>query len=98
MLFSHIFYTKVVNYKGEGYWSGRMSPQPWHVDTFGIPMRRQLFSEEFICQNARLWESPHQSPYFQEHKAILCVSVQIILFSGPFWEQRKRYFHVLVVV
>ena len=86
MFFSHIFYTKVIYYQGEGYWSGRMSPQTWRVDTFVIPMRRQSFSEEFISQNAALWESPHSSPYFQEHKAILCVSVQIVLNFGPFWE------------
>ena len=80
MLLSHVFYTKIVNHEGEVHPSGCMSPQPWHVDTFIISMWPQSFSEEFICQNARLWESPHRAPYFQKYKAISCVSVQIILF------------------
>ena len=80
MLLSNTFYTKIVNNKGEGNWSGCMSPQPWRVYAFIISMRCKSFSEEFICQKAHLWESPHRAPYFQKYKAIPCVSVQIILF------------------
>jgi hypothetical protein len=77
MFLSNIFYTETVNDEGEGYRSGCMSQQPWRVYTFILSMRRQLFSEEFICQNAHLCESPHRVFYFQKYKAIPCVSVQM---------------------
>jgi len=83
MFLSNIFYTEIVDDEGEGYRSGRMSPQPWRVYTFIKSMRRQSFSKEFILPKCPLVGVPTSCtlfPKIQSHPLRECPNYIVFWF------------------
>jgi hypothetical protein len=82
-IFTDIFYSKIVNDKGEGNRSSLVFPKAGHVHTFSISEWGQLSPKALVCQNASLWEAPHSSLHFDVNVAIVCVLDQIVLLHRP---------------
>ncbi len=59
VLFSHIFYSKIINYQTEGDWSPIVLPETGRFVTLAVTVLCQSFFEEFLRDNACVGKPVH---------------------------------------
>jgi hypothetical protein len=60
----------------------------------------KLFVEQFVRQNACLWEPPNCFSHLQDYmNSEFCnFAVEVILFDDPRWEECNLHFHIFVPI
>jgi hypothetical protein len=61
IIFTDIFYSKIVDDEGEQNRLSLVFLKAGRVHTFSISKWDQLSPKVLVCQNASLWEAPHGS-------------------------------------
>ena len=97
MFFSNIFYSEVIDHECELYWSCLVTPESWDEFALMISVFVESFFEEFVCEEACLWESVHAFDHLKVDETFRCdffsefvflydfVGQVVELYADVFW-------------
>ncbi len=60
---ANVFNAKIINGKSKPHQTGVMLPETGNVGLFVVSVACEEFSEEFVCEDAGLWETIHSFAY-----------------------------------
>ena len=79
------FYTKIVDYKGESDWEGRVSPKGRCLGAKGIAVFVQVFLQSFVDQFFGLFQAWHAFSDLHVHPAVHGDLGEVVLFHNFLW-------------
>ena len=80
-----VLHAKIINNKGEADWAPVVAPVSWCDLALAVTCLVKAFGEEFLSNDAGLWEAVHPASYFTEDIAICIYFItESILHDDPF--------------
>jgi hypothetical protein len=70
VVFADVLHAKIVNNKGETDGAPVMMPVSWCDSVLAVSCFVKTFGEEFLCNDAGLWEALHSTSHFAGNIAI----------------------------
>ena len=75
---ANILHTKVFHKEAKLFWPPFVMPQSWDGGRLVVPLCFQVFAEEVVSQDTRLWQAVASAADFEVYPAISVPSLEVV--------------------